>query len=95
MVVIEGVAVQFDRLAVRRVPVGFDPIFLAHIEGCSIGQTFFQHQALESRQPMVVIARSIVRLISIGRCLQFISKPGGPFIPSEVSKLGEFNGERK
>ena len=95
MVVIAGVAVQFDGLAVRRVPVCFDPIFLARIQGCSIGQAFFQHQALESRQPMVVIARPIVRLTSIGRCLQFTGKGGGPFIPSEVSKFGQFDGERK
>lgn len=95
MVVIDGVAVQFNGVTVRRVPVRVDPSFLACVQGCSIGQTLFQHQALESRQPMMVVARPIVGLTSIGRCLEFISKGGGPFIPGEVPKLGQFDGERK
>jgi hypothetical protein len=49
---------QFDGLAVRGVLVTLDPSFAAHIQTGSIGQSFLYDQALESRQPMVVIARA-------------------------------------
>ena len=51
----------------------------------SVGQAFARHQPLEGSQPMFVIARAIVGLAAIGRCLQFFGECGGPLLPGEVT----------
>src|SRR4029077_16646251 len=73
-----------DWLAVRSAPVGFGPSLLARLEFRRIGQPFGRDQALESRQPMVVVMRAIV-----GRAFEFLGERGGPFAPGEVPLLGE------
>jgi hypothetical protein len=75
--------------------IGFSPGFLAYVQGCAVDQALGQDQALKRREPMVIVLRTVVGLAAVGRCLEFIGKRGGPFIPSEMPLLGKLDRERK
>jgi hypothetical protein len=74
---------EFDRLAVRGVPVRIGPCFLARVQLRTIRQPFGGDQAFESREPIVVVMRAIIGLATIGRGFEFIGKRAGPFLPRE------------
>ena len=86
---------ELDRFAVRRVAVRIGPRFLALDERGAIEQSLRLHEVLERGQPMVVIVRSIVWLTALGGRLEFACKRRGPFLPREVTLLGELDGERE
>jgi hypothetical protein len=46
---------QFDRFAVRGVPVGLGPGFFARFHSRSVRQTLGRDQALESGQPVMIV----------------------------------------
>src|SRR5258708_3104445 len=52
-------------------------------------------QSLQRRQPIFVVARTVVGLSAIGGRLEFFGKRGGPFLPGEIALLGEFHCEGK
>ena len=83
---LHGSVAQFDGLAMRSVAIGFDPGFLAFKHRRRIRQVLLCHETLESCQPMVVVARAIIRLAAIRRSLEFIRQRGRPFTPCEVSR---------
>src|SRR6266853_428365 len=66
-----GAPGQLDRLAVGSVTIGVGPGFFALQQRGRIGQTLAVYQSLQSRQPVVVIARAIVRLTSLVRASEF------------------------
>src|SRR5260370_23285014 len=73
----------------RCMSIRFGPGFLAFEHRRRIGQVLLCDETLESCQPMVVIARAIVRLAAIRRGLEFIRERGCPFTPCEVSLCGQ------
>ena len=79
----------------RRVAIGFGPGFLARGERGGIGQSFFRRQALESGEPMMIVARAVVGLAAIGGGFEFRGQRGGPFLPGEIALLGKPDGERE
>ncbi len=86
---------EFDGLAVRRMPIGFSPGFLAFEHRRRIGQLLHYDKVFESCQPVVVVARAIVVLAAICRSLKLFSKRGGPFTPCEMSLCGQPDGKCK
>jgi hypothetical protein len=44
---------------------------------------------------MVIIMRAVIGLTAVGRSPEFIGERTGPFLPSKIALLGEFNRERK
>src|SRR5437867_10458096 len=77
--------VKLDGLAMRRVPVRFGPLFLAHRERGQIGQTLCQSQPFERRQPMFVVMRAIIWLAASAGGSEFFPKSSGPLLPGEMS----------
>src|SRR5688572_23735066 len=79
----------------RSSSVGVGPGFPAREQRSFIGQAFGRHQALESRQPVLIVARAVVWFPAPGSGLQFLGESGSPFLPGEVSLLGELDRQRK
>src|ERR1700722_20418295 len=86
---------QLNRLAVGSVPVSAGPCFLPTRESRRIAQALGGDEALQRREPMLVVMRAIVRLAAIGGCLEFVCERGGPLFPSEMPSLGKFHSERE
>src|ERR1700687_1777920 len=63
---------EFHRFAVRRAAVGFGPRFFASEKRRGIGQALRVEQALQSRQPVVVVVRAIVGLNAASGGLEFV-----------------------
>src|SRR4029077_12426247 len=80
---------QIDGFAVGCAAIGFRPSFLARDERGRIGQSFCRHQALESREPMIVVARAVVGLTAIGCGFELAGQRGGPFFPGEMTLFGK------
>ena len=78
---------EFDGGPVRSGAVGFRPGFSAHEQRIRIGQALGRHYSLESRQPMLVVARAIVRLTAHRGSAQFLCETGRPLFPREVALL--------
>src|SRR5579863_591850 len=76
-------------------PVSIGPCFLASSERPRIAQAFGSNEPLQSREPMLVISRTVIRLTAIGGGLQFIRKRGCPLFPGKMPLLGKFHGERE
>ena len=72
---------KFDGRAVRSGTIGFGPGLPAREQCVLIGQPFGRHQALESRQPVLIVARTVVRLSASGGGLQLLGQ-GWPPTPS-------------
>ena len=64
-----GNLLQLDRLPVRRVPIRVGPRFFSADELRSIRQLFRGDEALERRQPILVVAGPVVGFSAIGRGL--------------------------
>ena len=62
---------QFDGFTVRGTAVGFRPRFLALTHRFAVGQPFLGNQPFERRQPMLIIARTVVPLAAIRGGLEF------------------------
>src|SRR6185312_16987251 len=58
-------------------------------------QSLLDYEALERREPVLVVPRAVVRLAPIGSRTQFSSERRGPFLPGEVPLLGQPDRERK
>ena len=86
---------EFDRLAVRRVAIGFRPGFFACSERGRIRQSFCGCEALEGGKPMIVVPRAVVGLTAIASSFELRGQRGGPFLPGEVALLGKPDCERK
>src|SRR5260370_30205910 len=84
---------ELDRLAVRGARMGCGPGFFASEKRSGVAQSVSGDEAFESREPMLVVMRTIIGLASIGRGFEFVSERGGPFLPSEIAPLGKFDGE--
>jgi hypothetical protein len=84
--------IQFDRLAVRSMSIGFRPRLLALVHGFAIGQALFGHQSFQGREPEFVIAATVIRLAAVVGGLQFIGERGGPF-SGEMPLLGQLDRE--
>ena len=78
---------ELDGLPVRSGPVGFGPGFPAREQRSLVGQTLGRHHALESRQPVFVVARAVVGFPAPGSGLQFLGETGSPLFPGEVPLL--------
>src|SRR5215510_7129353 len=76
---------QNNGLAVWGVAIRVRPCVFPRSPRPGVGQAFARDQPLKSRQPVFVVTRAIVGLTPIRRCLQFLSKRGGPFLPGEVA----------
>src|SRR5579863_9988633 len=76
---------QFDGFAMRSVTVGLGPGLFTLQHRVSIRQALGQDQALQRRQPMLVVARAVVGLASIGSLPELASQRGGPLFPGEVT----------
>ena len=86
---------QFDRPAVRRVPVGVDPGVLSRLQRDRIGQALVRDQALQGGQPVLVVARAVVGFAASGGRPQFVRQGRGPLGPGEVAALRERDRERE
>src|ERR1700691_5153708 len=53
---------QFERLSVRRQPIGLRPGEFASGKRGLIAQTGLQHQSLEGCKPVMIVVRAVVRL---------------------------------
>lgn len=76
---------QLDGLTVRRVPVGVGPGFLSCEHRGRISQALGRHQALKSRQPVLIITRAVVRFAAIGCGFEFLRECRRPLFPSEMT----------
>src|SRR5713101_2135511 len=79
----------------RGAPMSFGPGLLAREKRRRISQARGHDQALESRQPMVIVSRAVVRLTATGGGLEFIGERGRPFLPGEIPLLRELDRERE
>ena len=61
------------------------PSFLAFQKRGGIGQAFTAYQTLQSRQPVVVVMRSIVGLTPVGGGSEFGGEGVGPLFPGEMA----------
>jgi hypothetical protein len=86
---------QFYGRSVRSRSVGFGPGFFAREQSGLIGEAFDRHQALESRQPVFVVARAVVWFPAPGSGLQFLCETGSPLFPGEMPLLRELDCERE
>src|SRR5687768_11616814 len=86
---------ELDGRPVRSGPVRFGPRFPAREQRSLIRQTLGRHQALESRQPVFIVARAVVWFPAPGSGLQFLGETGSPLFPGEISLFGEFHRERE
>jgi len=84
---------EFDGLAVGGVTVGIGPGFFASEKRRRISQTFCGEEALQGREPVVVIMRAIVAFAAVGGGFELDGERGGPFLPSEMALLGEFHSQ--
>ena len=90
-----GSPAKLDRFAVRRVAVRIGPRFLPVDERRGIEQPLCLHEVLERGKPMVVIVRSIVRFTALRGRVKFAGQRRRPFLPREMTLLGELDGERE
>ena len=79
----------------RRVTIGVGPSLFSSEKCGVIGQIFGCNQAFERRQPVFVVAGTIVRFSVISGGLEFFSDRRGPFLPGEVAFLGEPHRKRE
>src|ERR1700691_3274483 len=79
----------------RSVPVGLRPSFFLGGQRFRTRQTLRHHQTLESREPAMVVPRTIHRFTARRVELQLIGKRRRPFIPRELPLLRQLDGERK
>jgi len=82
-----GATNQFDGLTVRRVSVRFNPSLFAQIQADSIDQALVYDQALRGRQPMVVVARTVIRFATLSCSPELIGVRRGPLLPGEMAQL--------
>ena len=79
----------------RRVSIRVRPSFLPVQQGRRVREPLGYHEALKRGQPMMVIARSIIRFTPCGGDLEFIGQRGGPLSPGKMSLRGQSDGEGK
>ena len=79
----------------RGATICFGPGIFASEKRSGVAQTLSGGEAFESREPMLVVMRTIIGLASIGCGFKFVSERGCPFLPSEIASLGKFDGECK
>ncbi len=78
-----------------RVAIGVGPGFLAREEGLRIGKTFGGDQALQGRQPVVIVALAVVGFTPVGCGFELVGERGGPLLPCEMTLLGKPNSKRE
>ena len=86
---------QLDGLAVRRVSVGSGPGLLSCLERAWISQPLRSDQALQSGQPVFVVARTVVGFATSGSGLEFIRQRGGPLFPGVMPLLRKRDRQRE
>jgi len=82
-------------LAVRRAAVGFNPFILACLQGVRGDDALRGDEALESGEPMVIVARAVIGLAALARCGKFGPQRRRPFAPAEEAGFGQPDGERE
>jgi hypothetical protein len=80
--------------AMRSVPVGIRPGFLARNQGRRIGQALGSDQMLESRKPMIIVMRTVVGFPATRGGIEFVGKRGCPFLPCEMPCSESFTAVR-
>ena len=73
--------------------IGVGPGLLALQQGGGIGQAFGGDQALQRRQPMLVVVCAVVGLAAIFRGFEFRGQRRRPFFPCEMALLRELDRE--
>src|SRR5262249_42556191 len=81
--------------AVGSAPVGVRPGFLASEERSRIGQALGSDQMLESSKPMIIVMRAVIGFPAVRDGVELVGKRGCPFLPREMSLLGELDRERE
>jgi len=79
--------------AVRCAPVGIRPGLFARNQGRGIGQALRHDQVLESRKPMIIVMRTVVRFHAAPGGIELVPKRDCPFLPCEISLLRELHRE--
>src|SRR5262247_2609782 len=79
---------KLDRVTVWRVAIGVCPRFLACMEGGEIRELLLGHQLFERCQPVLEVARAIIRCAAIRRRLELVTKSCRPLRPGEVPRRG-------
>ena len=71
------------------VPVGVDPGLFAGEHLIPIRKTLCRHQFFQRREPVLVVARAIVRLAAIERGVKFLGERRCPLFPGEAASRGK------
>src|SRR6202011_5051562 len=72
---------EFDGFSVGRVAVGVCPCFFAGKERVGLAQAFGDDQALESGEPMMIVARAVIGFAAIRCGFELGGDRGGPLFP--------------
>src|SRR6516165_1165309 len=83
------------RLAVWRVAIGVCPCFLALTEDGKISELLLGYQMFERRQPVLEIARAIIRFAAVRSRLELFAQGDRPLRPREVPRRGQLHSNRK
>src|SRR6185503_1380491 len=81
--------------AVRSIAVRCRPRVLAPDERRPVGKAFGDHHTFERGQPMVVVARAVIRLTTVGSSFERCGEFAGPLLPREVAFPRQCYGERE
>src|SRR5215471_940258 len=86
---------QLDRLTVWCVAIGVCPRLLALPEGDAIEELLLGNQLFERRQPVLEIARALLRFAAPHHRLELCAQGGRPLRPREVPRRGQLHRQRK
>src|ERR1700757_64897 len=76
-------------------PVSVRPGLFARNQARRIGQALSRDQVFECRQPMIIVMGAVVGFTGARGGVELVRKRGCPFLPGEMSLLGEFHSESK
>ena len=79
----------------RRVAIGVGPRFFPRQHFALIRESLASDQMFQRRQPMLVVARAVVRFAPIGGGLEFLGQRSRPLFPGEMALRGKPYCQRK